>query len=132
MVQIARITGHVQTLEQVLHGAVVLFPLLKEGLEGIRLGVYRRRRALSGFAFSGHCFGRFWLALAALVGGLGSRQGGRSCGTRHRDGTAYWPRVVVNTLHVVAQVPLTWEAVAGLGSIAVFIGTEEGLVAVAM
>lgn len=110
----------------------MFFPLLKQRLEGIRLGVYCRSRALSGFAFSGHSLGRLWLALAALIGGLSSRQWGRSRRTGCRDSAANRPRVIVNTLHVVAQVPLTREAIAGLGSIAVFIGTEEGLVAMTM
>lgn len=127
--RVLHVLGLVEVTNNVLQSLAVGHPLLDEGLGGrLLLDSSLHDGRLGGDLAGGWCgsdgggLGRI-LALAALGALLAVADAGR--GSRNAV-------VVVNTAHMILQVPLAWESIAGHGTVASFIGAQEGLVAVAV
>lgn len=120
------------SLEESLEGLVVFVPLVDLGVgDNLRLlGSGRLRRRLvrlpgAGLLLSGLLLLRVALSLAAPARCGDSSGWGRSW----LDGDA---AVVVHPLHVIPQVPLARETVAGNGALATLIGAEVRLLTMAV
>lgn len=127
---ISGILGSRHALKNCLHCVVALLPLVDQRLGGgfarARLLLLLQRLLLADLgrrlALGMNKLLRLVLALAALDG---VDNGDR--GRRHSIAD-----VVVDSLHVIAEIPLAREAMALLGALAAFIGAQERLVSVAV
>lgn len=127
----AGIIGLCPPLYKGLEGLLVLVPLLKFLVRRPFLDLRRggvTAGALARFGLGFLTRGGFLLPLAAFVRAAASLRGRRRHGRR-----CTWDTVVImNTPHVVSEVPLPGKATSGVGAFASLVGAKEGLVTVAM
>lgn len=118
-----RVLWLVESTKDLLHNLAAVHPLLQQGL-GRRLlglsGLNRLHRCLA--AGNGLGLRSIRLSLAALGLLVGSR------GRRASGATV----VVVDTLHVVSEVPLARKTISGDSTLTSFIHAQEGLVTMTM
>lgn len=124
LLEILSILGLFQSIENLLNSLAVVEPLLNKRLgsrRGLLLGGVLLRCLTAGSHLRLRSIG---LSLAAFCGFLGhSSRGGGSAGTS---------MVVMDALHVVLEVPLTWESIAEITTFAALVVAEERLLSMAV
>lgn len=123
LANIALISRDNHALEKALDGEVVVLPLIQKRFRGRLasaglLGRLWRRLALTGSSLLG-----LILALAVLD---------RACSGSRLSCSGNLADVIVDSLHVVTEIPLSWEAMSLLGAFATCISAQKRLVPVTM
>ncbi len=111
------------SFEDALDGLVVVLPLIQKRLRGGLTSAGLLGWLWRCLAVTGSSLLRLVLALAAL-GRAGRGDRPSRCGNL--------ANIIVDSLHVVAEIPLSWEPIALLSALTAFIGAQEWLVSMTM